>query len=132
MNICSDISSAMTSFSRDEDSGKVTATFSFHKDLPVFGGHFPQMPLLPGVMQIEMVRRTAAKALALPCTIAVIKKVKFASPVYPGKSLLAEIDLAPPAAGEDLVKVRARLSEGGKEACRIVMYLKPEKAKQTA
>ncbi len=132
MNICDDISNAMTSFDRNEESGSITATFSFPAALPVFDGHFPQMPLLPGVMQIELVRLAVAKALSAPCAIARIKKVKFANPVHPEAPLTAEIDLGEPEGPKGLVNVRAKLFDGEKEACRIVMALEPGSARKAA
>jgi 3-hydroxyacyl-[acyl-carrier-protein] dehydratase len=67
-------------------------------DDPVFAGHFPARPILPGVLMIEAVAQTAgvmlgpvapqgAVGLAL---LAAVNRFKFFKPVTPGQQLRIE------------------------------------------
>jgi 3-hydroxyacyl-[acyl-carrier-protein] dehydratase len=65
---------------------------------PVFAGHFPGRPILPGVLMIEAVAQTAAVMMgaATPETamesalLAAVNRFKFFKPVTPGTELRIE------------------------------------------
>ena len=65
--------------------GRFTAQFVFDAALPVFRGHFPGMPLLPGVMQIEMARHACERFIGRPCRLVRVVKAKFMGKVRPGE-----------------------------------------------
>lgn len=60
---------------------------------PVFRGHFPGYPILPGVMLLALLRRTVSEALAQPITVRAIQRQRFARPVLPGACVRVEVDL---------------------------------------
>ena len=66
---------------------------------PIFAGHFPAKPILPGVLLIEAVAQTAGVMLgsAEPrgvatgvALLAAVNRFKFLKPVTPGQSLRVE------------------------------------------
>ncbi|HEY1660438.1 MAG TPA: 3-hydroxyacyl-ACP dehydratase FabZ [Candidatus Sulfotelmatobacter sp.] len=69
---------------------------------PVFAGHFPAKPILPGVLLIEAVAQTAgvmlgsaappagAKSTATVALLAAVNRFKFLKPVTPGQELRIE------------------------------------------
>jgi 3-hydroxyacyl-[acyl-carrier-protein] dehydratase len=65
---------------------------------PVFQGHFPARPILPGVLMIEAVAQTAAVMMgaATPgeamgtALLAAVNRFKFFKPVGPGTALRIE------------------------------------------
>jgi beta-hydroxyacyl-ACP dehydratase FabZ len=65
---------------------------------PVFAGHFPGKPILPGVLMIEAVAQTAGVMLgsAVPqgsagqALLAAVTRFKFLKPVTPGQELRIE------------------------------------------
>ena len=66
---------------------------------PIFAGHFPAKPILPGVLLIEAVAQTAGVMLgsAAPqvagggvALLAAVNRFKFLKPVSPGKELRIE------------------------------------------
>ncbi len=77
---------------------KVVAERDILEDDPVFLGHFPGSPVLPGVHQIEGLAQVAAimiysaKETGVPCRLVGVSKARFRSPVFPGKVLKYEVD----------------------------------------
>ena len=66
-------------------------------DEPYFQGHFPEMPIMPGVLQVEALAQTGAVAILCKeefkgriAVFAGIDKCKFKRPVVPGDVLTLE------------------------------------------
>jgi len=65
-------------------------------DAPHFRGHFPDLPILPGVMVIETVAQAGALIVSLSkgleegtfIAFSGVEQAKFRRPVYPGETLL--------------------------------------------
>lgn len=69
---------------------------------PIFSGHFPAKPILPGVLLIEAVAQTAGvmlgsatmqaadKSLGTMALLAAVNRFKFLKPVTPGQELRVE------------------------------------------
>jgi len=74
--------------------GHIEAHFCFDKDLALFQGHFPGKPMLPGVMQIEMVRVMVEMTQKMPFMINHIKKIKYLKPIFPGDHIKVKIELS--------------------------------------
>lgn len=65
-------------------------------EAPFFSDHFPAFPVLPGVLALEILKRTAELCLENPSK-AVLKKVsqvKFSSYLKPGESWESRVELA--------------------------------------
>jgi 3-hydroxymyristoyl/3-hydroxydecanoyl-(acyl carrier protein) dehydratase len=56
-------------------------------DHPVFTGHFPGTPILPGVMLLDTTLHAIAAATGMTLDICEISTVKFLSPAAPGDQL---------------------------------------------
>ena len=76
------------------EGGKVTAHFTFLPSDPVFKGHFPGEPVVPGVLQIEALAQTGAYSLlSLPenkgknAYLLKVSDAKFKRVVKPGERL---------------------------------------------
>ena len=90
---------------------------------PVFLGHFPGRPILPGVLQIEAIFQTA-EVLLRPILdpsfqgdfyLKSIQKVKFRRPNEPGDRMIVELDVT--AINGDSADFTATLKNGGGVAC---------------
>lgn len=66
---------------------------------PFFQGHFPDLPIMPGVLQVEAMAQAAAMAFykrtdpPLDFMIAAIQDCKFRRPVVPGDTLLLSAEI---------------------------------------
>ena len=79
----SDVESAILEATGDI-SGGVRASFRFAPGLEVFAGHFPAKPILPGMLEVEMVRVACERALGRRLDISELVRVKFLREVLPG------------------------------------------------
>ena len=55
----------------------------FAADLPVFAGHFPGAPLVPGIFLIENMRLTVERVLGVELLLDVIVDARFTAPIGP-------------------------------------------------
>ena len=58
---------------------------------PVFEGHFPGRPILPGVAQLALLADFLESCLGPGCTIRAIHKVRFRQVVQPGDRLRVDV-----------------------------------------
>jgi 3-hydroxyacyl-[acyl-carrier-protein] dehydratase len=54
---------------------------------PVFDGHYPGFPILPGLFVVEYVHATVLAALAGRRRAVAVDRVRFLRPVYPGDTV---------------------------------------------
>jgi 3-hydroxymyristoyl/3-hydroxydecanoyl-(acyl carrier protein) dehydratase len=59
-------------------------------DHPAYAGHFPGLPILPGVVLLDEALLALAALQGMPVAASQIKSAKFLSPVQPGESLRLE------------------------------------------
>ncbi|MNV96588.1 3-hydroxyacyl-[acyl-carrier-protein] dehydratase FabZ [compost metagenome] len=62
-------------------------------DLACFPGHFPQTPVLPGVVQIDWAIAQASERLMVGRRFAGMEVLKFQQVIRPGDSLLLDLRL---------------------------------------
>ena len=75
-----------------EEKGKICAHFVFGEKLSLFKGHFPGNPILPGVIQIEMVKYCLENIIQEPLFLQKVNKTKFTSLIHPDKAVMVEIN----------------------------------------
>ena len=57
--------------------------YVFDAGSAVFAGHFPEHPVLPGVVQILMAQMTLEDAFGEPLSLSAVPQAKFTAPVKP-------------------------------------------------
>jgi len=63
---------------------QITATFTLQENDPVFSGHFPEQPVLPGVLQMRLVADVIGRSLQKKALLKEASVIKFLAPVVPG------------------------------------------------
>lgn len=76
-----------------ESNGFFVYEVKLNKDHPILKGHFPGMPVVPGVMQLFLVRRCAEKVLKKTLRWSLQEKAKFFTPWTPDSGPEAEVRL---------------------------------------
>lgn len=69
----------------------IEQTYPINSDEPVFRGHFPENPILPGVLIIAHLTHALSVALGAPLHIIKIKRQKFLTPVIPNVALTISV-----------------------------------------
>lgn len=69
---------------------KKQKTLSIPADHPAFAGHFPDIPIVPGVVLLDEVMHAIVTETGLPATTWQVSAVKFLSPLKPGESITIE------------------------------------------
>ena len=103
-----------------EADGTFSLEFCFRADDPLFAGHFPQRPMLPGVFQLELARLSAELAFDAPLAVREISKAKFVRPILPTEQVRASLKLSEK---ESELLARARFSVGGQPAGETLLLL---------
>jgi 3-hydroxymyristoyl/3-hydroxydecanoyl-(acyl carrier protein) dehydratase len=76
--------------------GRADLELRVPEDLACFAGHFPGLPILPGVVQIDWAVRLARPRLGLGGEFIGMENLKFLSIVRPGALLTLALELASP------------------------------------
>ena len=120
MNLRESIAAARTDGPSPQPDGTKAFEFRFGADEPVFAGHFPNRPLLPGIFQLEMARMAAEWVLGGPLFIREVGKAKFLHPIVPDQTVRLELKLTEE---NDFVQVRASFSVNSRPAGETFLRL---------
>lgn len=73
---------------RQNEGDSVTLLLHVRPDLAYFRGHFPGLPILPGVVQVDWAIQLASQSFTLPFSeFRGLKALKFSAPVLPDTRL---------------------------------------------
>lgn len=94
---------------------------------PYLQGHFPDRPLVPGVLMLEMLAQAGGFLEAEPLAgraifLAGVQDARFKAPAFPGDRLRLEVDFDAAFAG--LMRVNGRVSCEGRELCTAKLLVK--------
>ncbi len=120
MNLRETIADARLGEPQPNADGTTTHEFKFGAEDPVFAGHFPGRPILPGVFQLEIARFAAEVLLKCPLGVREIRKSKFQRPILPNEVVRVELKLS----GKDgTIQALASFSVGGQAAGETILFL---------
>ena len=68
-------------------------TVRFNVNHPIFQGHFPTMPVVPGACLVEMVSLLSSKVLGKKLQLLSAQNVKFVQVIYPDKVESVSFDI---------------------------------------
>jgi 3-hydroxymyristoyl/3-hydroxydecanoyl-(acyl carrier protein) dehydratase len=103
-----------------EPDGGASVEFRFNATDPVFAGHFPKQPIVPGVFQLEMTRLGAEWLLREQLHVREIARAKFLRPIVPTELVRMSLKVSE---ADGTISVRATFSVGGQAAGETVLKL---------
>lgn len=94
-------------------------------DEPFFAGHFPAVPVVPGVLLLQLMRETAEELLPpnQPYLLRQVEGLKLLQRVEPGARLTVQAEVV--AQGAESIQVAARVQAGAETLARAVITLVP-------
>src|SRR5580693_10571305 len=124
-NLKEDAAAGIIEFASPRE-GEIEAVLVFPPGLAVFAGHFPGHPLVPGILELEMVR--AAMERFWPGShfrILSVDKAKFVREIKPGERirLSAAFSLSSENRG---LRVKAQLWVEGEKAAQIQLTMQKD------
>lgn len=105
-----ELQDALEVLARTESS--IEARLVLKECMSVFEGHFPNLPILPGVVQLNLVEQLAARWAGRPLRIGAIPQMKFTVPLRPGDVVSVKVDLKPKEAGLSAAFALEKTSDG--------------------
>src|SRR5437868_11806839 len=119
-NIRGCISAAYLSGPSSSPDGAALFEFRFPADDPLFAGHFPGHPLLPGIFQIELARFAGERLLGCRLEIREIPKAKFLRPILPEEIIRLSLKFTEQG---NIIDTRTALVVGGQAAGEAALKL---------
>ena len=92
---------------------------------PVFAGHFPQAPILPGVALIDAAVEIVSRVRKQPLRLERLSNVKFCSAVLPEQEIGFTFHAAPVDGDAGRVKVSGRWLRGAEKVAEMVFTAVP-------
>ncbi len=111
----------------ESSAGALSATFLYPPDLPVFAGHFPGSPLVPGVFLVEAVRAALERACGLSLRLVEVRDARFTAPVLPGDRVRVDVEGA---GGAPPWSCRAICTRRGETAARLEVVIAAEEGER--
>lgn len=106
------LSNLYTITTLDQAPNQITCTLQIDAAHPVFQGHFPGAPVLPGVVQLEMVKAVLAQAFGKPFALKEMSTCKFLEVLNPAET--PELTIHIQYKGDELLDVNASGKQGEK------------------
>src|SRR5712664_3022886 len=114
------ISAAQIGGPQPGSNGVHALEFRFSPDDPMFAGHFPGRPLLPGIFQLEMARMGAETILKCRLRVREVVKAKFLRPILPAEIVSMSVKFSEEA---DKIQVQASFTVEQRPAGEAVLVL---------
>ena len=107
-----------------DGSGRIAARRRVPEDEPFFAGHFPALPVVPGVFMLEALAECARRSLPPGATLASAPLVRFRRRVSPGETL--ELTVTPSGGEGDRRRFDAVAAVQGQAAVQATLEFRLE------
>jgi 3-hydroxyacyl-[acyl-carrier-protein] dehydratase len=100
----------ITSFQSIETN--IEATITFNEKHPVFAGHFPGNPIVPGVVQVQIIKELMERKTGNKLVLIQGKNIKFLSIISPVENPMVEVRIEFNSNNENLIPAQATIRSG--------------------
>ena len=78
----------------DNTETSIQASVRIKKDHPIFSGHFPDMPILPGVCMVQLIRELVELNNQSKLILSEASNIKFLAPIDPTKNDVIDVTIS--------------------------------------
>jgi 3-hydroxyacyl-[acyl-carrier-protein] dehydratase len=96
----------------NDNQQKCFGDLALNADHPIYKGHFPGNPVVPGVCQIQMVKELAENCVQRPLNLKESDNVKFLLMINPIDNPLLDFEMLVRYTGESQISVSASIASG--------------------
>jgi 3-hydroxyacyl-[acyl-carrier-protein] dehydratase len=94
------------------DNEGIEATIKFNEKHPIFTGHFPGNPIVPGVVQVQIIKDLMEKKFEQNLILSQAKNIKFLSIISPVNHPQVEVSLRIQSSEDNSLQVQANIRSG--------------------
>ncbi len=94
------------------DGNQILADIELNPGHDIYRGHFPGQPILPGVLQLQIVQEILASALGKKIRLKSASNIKFLAMVDPGQVISLQLEIEIISEIEDVCRVSAKIQSG--------------------
>ena len=121
----------ISSFKSENDS--IEATITFNETHPIFSGHFPGNPIVPGVVQVQIIKDLMEKKFEQNLILSQAKNIKFLSIISPVTHPQVEVSLRIQYLEDNSIQVHANIRSGENTFMKFSgIYVKSNESKSFA
>jgi 3-hydroxyacyl-[acyl-carrier-protein] dehydratase len=88
---------------------KISAMVELDKSHRIYEGHFPGQPVLPGVLQVQIIREILEEQLKTGVILESASNIKFMSMIDPGRDNVLEIHIEIQSEEDRQINIRAEI-----------------------
>ncbi len=107
----------LSSLELSKEKDKITAYILLNREHPVFKGHFPGNPILPGVCTVQIIRELLEKSLEKELLLARAGNIKYLGFINPFTTSEIQFELVLKNLETGALSCTASVSEGGTALC---------------
>jgi 3-hydroxyacyl-[acyl-carrier-protein] dehydratase len=105
------------SFELSEAKDKISAQILLNSEHPVFGGHFPGNPILPGVCTVQIIRELLEKSMEKEIQLTRANNIKYLGFISPITTPAVQFDILIKNTETGSIACNATVSAGGNVLC---------------
>jgi len=107
----------LLSFERSDAHDKITSQILLNREHPVFAGHFPGNPLLPGVCTVQIIRELLEKGMKKDLLLRQAGNIKYLGFISPLRTPEIVFEIICKHTETGSISCSATVSAGGKALC---------------
>lgn len=93
----------------ESSESRIIATLTFVRESPIFNGHFPQHPVVPGVCMFAMIKELLEQQLETDLQLVSCRNMKFLNMIDPDQTPHVDAEVNILKKGDDHLDIQARL-----------------------
>lgn len=97
---------------QDKTENTIDSEVSLNVDHPIYSGHFPHQPVVPGVCMMQMIAELTTTAIGKKVAIKKANQAKFLIPIIPQKNPMLDVKIKYTIGDEGILKVTGSIHRG--------------------